>query len=44
VGALDKEASQTGDCVAKYATHPAARLDPSQRKKRVAQDDHQIEG
>jgi len=33
---FDKEASQTRDyCVAKYATHRAARLDPSLRKERL---------
>jgi hypothetical protein len=33
---LDREASQTRDyCVAKNATHRAARLDPSLRKERL---------
>jgi hypothetical protein len=38
---VDREASQTRDyCVAKNATHRAARPDPSRRKKRDAQDDN----
>jgi hypothetical protein len=37
----NKEASRTRVlCVAKNATHGAARPDPSQRKKRAAQDDN----
>ena len=33
---FDREASQTRDyCVAKYATHRAARPDPSPRKERL---------
>jgi hypothetical protein len=40
----DREASQTRDyCVAKYATHRAARPDPSLRKERLLRDDNQVE-
>jgi hypothetical protein len=36
VAQFDKGASQTRDyCVAKYATHRAARLDPSLREERL---------